>query len=83
MIYLKSILVGFVTALAASVIWILAVFVLPIWLPFLLSRITGDGGVGAASIGSGLILGVALVGFAFGFFWKFRRLSIPPPRQRR
>jgi hypothetical protein len=77
MIYLKSLLVGSIAAMAASVIYILAVFVLPILIPFLLSRVTGNVGAGAAgaSFSSGPVLGIALVAFAAGFYWEFRRVS--------
>lgn len=75
MIYVKSFLFGTLTAIAAAILWILAVFVVPIVVPFALSRLTGAGGVGAASIGSGSILVAALVGFVAGFFWRMRRLS--------
>ena len=74
MIYVKSVLFGIGAAIAAALLWILAVFVLPIVVPFALSRVTGAGGVGAASIDSGSILAAALVGFVAGFFWRMRRL---------
>ena len=74
MIYLKSALFGIAGAIVVSVLWILAVFVLPILIPQLLSRIGGGDGVGAAGarITSGSILVAALIGFAAGFYWKFR-----------
>jgi hypothetical protein len=50
MIYLKGILVGISVAVAASVLYVLAVFVLPLLLPFLLSRITGNGGGGGCFV---------------------------------
>jgi len=77
MIYVKSILVGIVAAVVSAVLWILAAFVMPIFVPLLMSRITGSGGAGvsAASIGSGSILAAALVGFVVGSSWHFRRLS--------
>jgi hypothetical protein len=75
MIYLKSILVGISVAVAASVLYVLAVFVLPLLLPFLLSRVTGTGGMAAASLSSGPVLVIALVAFAAGFYWQFRRAS--------
>jgi hypothetical protein len=77
MIYVKSLVFGIGAAIAASILWILAVFVLPILAPFLLSRVTGSGGAGAAgaSIDSESILAAALVGFVGGSYWKFRRLS--------
>ena len=80
MIYLKSVLVGMVAALVASVIYILAVFVFPLLLPFLLSRISGTGGTAAASFSSGPVLGIAVVAFAAGFYWQFRRASQTRPR---
>ena len=75
MSYVRSFLFGTVAAIVVAILWILFVFVLPIVVPFALSRVTGAGVVGAASIGSGSILLAALVGFAAGFYWKFRRLS--------
>jgi len=76
MMYFKSILVGIVAAVAASVLWILAVFVMPILLPFLMSRVTGSGsGMAEASVGSGSVLLVALVGFGIGFYWQLHRFS--------
>ncbi len=75
MIYVKGILVGILAALAASVLYITAVFVLPLLLPFLLSRITGNGGGAGASFSTGPVLGIALVAFAAGFYWEFRRVS--------
>jgi hypothetical protein len=76
MIYLKSAIVGIVAALAATAIWILVVFVLPIAIPFLVSRLpgnnTGSGGAGAV-VSEGSILAVALVGFVAGFYSQFRR----------
>ena len=73
--YFTSIMVGVAAAVVASVIWVLAVLIVPVELLFLISRYTGSGGIGAASVGSGSILVVALVGFVGGFVWKFRRAS--------
>jgi hypothetical protein len=75
MIYVKSFLFGTGAAIVAAILWILAVFVVPIAVPVALSRVTGAGGMGAATIGSGSILAAALVGFVAGFYWKFRGLS--------
>ena len=74
MIYLKSVLAGMAGALIGGLLWIAVAFVLPVWLPFIMSRMSGSstGGVGAASIGSGSILLAAVVGFVAGFFWMFR-----------
>ena len=82
LIYFKSILVGIVAALVASVIYILAVFVVPILLPFLLSRVAGTAGAAGASFSEGPVLGIAAVAFAFGFYWQFRRGSRARPRVR-
>jgi predicted Na+-dependent transporter len=77
--YLKSILAGIAAAVAASVLWILAVFIIPILIQFFMSRDTGSGGIGSVSVAvlvdSGSVLAAALVGFAIGFFWELRRLS--------
>ena len=82
MAYLKCTLVGIVTALAVSVIWIAAMLVLPIAAPFLISRIFGTGGAGGAgaAVGSGSILFAGLVGFIAGFYWQFRRANKSPRR---
>jgi hypothetical protein len=74
-IYLKSVLVGIVAALVASVLYILAAFVLPLLLPFLLSRIAGTGGTAAATVSEGPVLGIALMAFVVGSYWEFRRVS--------
>jgi hypothetical protein len=74
MVYVKSALVGLLTALAACVIYILAVFVLPLLLPFLLSRFS-DAGVGAAgaTFSTGPLSIVAVIAFAWGFYRNLRR----------
>ena len=83
MTYLKGVVVGMIAALAASVIYILIALVFPLVIPFLLSRITGSGGMAAASISSGPILAIAGVAFVAGFFWQFRRATEHRPRARR
>ena len=77
MIYVKSILAGIVAALVGAVLWVLTAFVIPVFVPFLMSRVTGSAGagVGAAYIGSDSVLAAALVGLVAGFWWQFRRLS--------
>ena len=74
---LRSALFGLAIAVVAVVMWIIAKFVLPVWVPFLLSRFSNDVGIGGATatISSGSILIAAVLGFALGFFWRFRRLS--------
>ena len=71
--YLTSVIVGVVGAVIASVIWVLAVLILPVFLPFFISRFTGSGGSGIGFVGSDSILAVALVGFLIGFVWNLRR----------
>jgi hypothetical protein len=74
--YIKSFLVGILAALAASVLYVLAVFVLPLLLPFLLTRAGGAGvGAAAASFTTASVLGVATIAFAGGFYWQLRRSS--------
>lgn len=73
--YLKSLLVGIVAALVASVLYVMAVFVLPILVPFLLSKITGTGGAAGASLSDGPVLIIAVIAFAAGFYWQLRRGS--------
>lgn len=73
---------GMVAAVVASVIYILAVFVFPLVLPFVLSRMTGAGGAAAASFSVGPVLGIAVVAFVAGFYWQFRRGSEPRPGAR-
>lgn len=73
--YLKSVLVGMVAALLASVLYVMAVFVLPILVPFLLSKMTGTGGAAGASFSDGPVLIVAVIAFAAGFYWQLRRGS--------
>jgi hypothetical protein len=45
-------------------------------LPFLISRVTGAGGVGAAYVRSGSVLVAALIGFVIGAAWEMRRLRL-------
>ena len=77
MIYLKSVLVGIAAAMTASVIYIVAMFVIPLLLPFLLARMTGSVGGGAAGavVSEGPLVGIALAAFAAGFYWQLRRAS--------
>jgi hypothetical protein len=73
---LTSTLFGLVTAILFAVAWIVMKLVLPLTVPYLLSRFSNDGvGGGSAFITSGSILMAALIGFVCGFLWRFRRLS--------
>ena len=74
--YLAAAGFGVLTAIATAILWIVIAFVLPIALPFLLSRTglsqSGSGGAGAV-IGSGSILLAALLGFVGGLVWMLWR----------
>ena len=71
--YLRGVLFGAGGAVIAAVLWVLVAFVLPIVLPMLMSRITGEGGASGAAISSGSVLLAALIGFAAGFYFGVRR----------
>jgi hypothetical protein len=73
MVYVKSIVAGSIAAVAASMLYILAVFVLPVVLPFLLSRFTGEGGTAAGYFSTGPLLGIAFIAFVAAFVWQLRR----------
>jgi hypothetical protein len=81
MIWIRSLLAGVAAALVALVIFV-AVSFLPLAGVVLMSRTTGSGGIGAVSVGSGPALLVALLAFAGGFYWQFRRASRPRPKAR-
>jgi hypothetical protein len=74
--YLAAAGFGVLTAIAATILWIVIRFVLPVVVPFLISRIganqSGSGGAGAV-IGSGSIILAALLGFIGGFAWMLWR----------
>lgn len=77
MIYLKSALVGIVAAITVTVaypVFMLALLTVRTAISFLGTG--GGGGGGAVSVGVGWPnLGLALVVFAGGFYWEFRRAS--------
>jgi hypothetical protein len=88
MIYLKSLVVGIVAAVIGAVLWLFVTLVLPLLVPFVVSSLSpGSGGIGAVVVDSGSIMAAAIVCFAIGFFWTFRRglrrqlrgRSGPPP----
>ena len=73
--FFRSVLFGLTTAVLAAAVWIVIKFVLPIAVPYFASRFGNDNVGGAtAEITSGSILVALLLGFAAGFFWRFRRL---------
>ena len=70
--YLAVLGVGLVAAVLTAMLWIVVAFMLPIAMPFLLSRVGLDrSGVGSASavISSGSILLAAMIGFLCGAAW--------------
>jgi hypothetical protein len=73
MIYVKSILAGIAAVLLVVVLFVVAVFVIPLLLQFR----TGSGGIGAVSGGLSTLALLAIVALAFagGFYWEFRRAS--------
>ena len=76
MAYLKTFLVGIGGSVVAMLLWITFALFLPIYLPFLISRVTGTGGMGAAYVRSGSVLVAALIGFIIGAVWEMRRLQL-------
>jgi len=74
MIYLRSTLFGVGGAVLAAVLWITVKFVLPMYVPYVVSRIMQTGGASGASITSDSILIAALVGFIIAFVWEWYRL---------
>ncbi len=80
MIYIKSVVAGLVSALAVVVRFMLLVLIsTDAWLRFQVWRQQrqGSGGLGAVSVGVSetVVILLALVGFAAGFWWEFRRAS--------
>jgi hypothetical protein len=67
-VYLKCVLVGFISGTVALALWVAARFY-PLWRTWL----KGEGGLGAASISELSIILVWLIGFALGFWLMLRR----------
>ena len=74
MAYLKSFLFGIGGAVLAVVLWITVKVILPMYVPYLIARVTGTGGISTGYIGSGSILLAALIGFIIAFAWAWYRL---------
>jgi hypothetical protein len=74
MVYLKSFLFGLGGSVLAVVLWFTVAFILPVYGPYLVRRITGTGGVADAYISSNSILLAALIGFIIVFAWEWHRL---------
>ena len=80
MIYLKSVAAGLAGALGAVVLSLLLIWIsTDAWLRFQMWRQQrqGSGGLGAVSVGvsDAVVILIALVGFAAGFWWEYRRAS--------
>jgi hypothetical protein len=73
MIYVKSFLFGIGGAVAASVLWIVIMFVLPLWAPYVIGRLRGSGGMSIGRITSNSVLLAALLGFLVAFGWSWSR----------
>jgi hypothetical protein len=79
MVYLKSCLFGIGGAVIGVVLWITVAFILPLYVPYLVARVRGTGGISSAYIGSGSILIAALIGFIIAFAWTWYRLRAQGP----
>ena len=79
MVYLKSFLFGIGGAVIGVVLWITVAFILPLYVPYLVARVRGTGGISSGYIGSGSILIAALIGFIIAFAWAWYRLRAQGP----
>ena len=71
--YVKGLLWGAVGAIVTAMVWVLAVFIVPIFGPMLISRFTGSGSASGASISSDSVVVAAFVGFVCAFAWQMRK----------
>ena len=71
--HVRAALFGIMTAVVAAVCWVIATVVVPIALPFVVSRISGEGGASGGYVTSGSIAVVALLGFISGAAWSLSR----------
>lgn len=69
----KTVRFGLAGAVVAVVLWIAVTLILPIFVPYLIGRLTGGGGVGGGYVTSNSILLAALVGFLLALAWKWYR----------
>lgn len=74
MVYLKSVLFGIGGALLAAILWYTVAFILPLFLPYLIARVTGTGGTSHGRITSDSILIAAVIGFIIAFAYEWYRL---------
>jgi hypothetical protein len=73
MLLIKSFLFGIGGAVAAAVLWIVVVFVVPMVVPYAIGRRRGTGGMSAAYVSSGSVLIAAVIGFFVAFVWGWTR----------
>jgi len=74
MVYLKSCLFGMGGAVLAVILWFTVAFILPLYVPYLVARVRGTGGVSSGYVSSDSILIAALIGFIIAFAWEWHRL---------
>jgi hypothetical protein len=74
MAYLKICLVGLGGAVLASLLWLIVAFFFPLYVPYIIRRIRGEGGVSEAYVGSGSVLIAAAIGFLVAAVWEWYRL---------
>ena len=75
MVYLKSFLFGIGGAVLAAVFWFILAFIVPLYVPYLVARIRGTGGISSAYVGSNSMVIAALIGFISAFAWEWNRLK--------
>jgi hypothetical protein len=74
--FLKSILVGFVTAVVSAVLWVVFWLAVPTLVQSRQIASSGSGGLGVVLDATDIsFLAPAVVGFLIGFVWTFRRAS--------
>jgi len=70
----RALFAGMIAACGASVLYVLAMLLLPLLISFLSSRDPGAGGA-ASVVSSGPVLLIAVVAFTGAFHWQLRRAS--------
>lgn len=73
MTFLKCLVTGFLAAIVAPIIWVLAALGIALVRVAVLTR-SDSGGLGAVSFEDPAIY-VAPIAFCLGFYWQFRRSS--------
>ena len=73
MVFLRSVLFGIGGAAIAVFLWITVAVILPMYVPYLIARVRGTGGISSGYVGSGSILLAGLIGFIAAFAWAWYR----------